>query len=73
MANGTTHVRFSPEEKELIQTFADFEGTTVSALIRAAVLEWIGDKVDVRLFQEALGKDDGERIAWPEVKERLGL
>ena len=70
MTTGVVHVRFSPEEKELVKRYASFKGVTVSTLIRESVLELIENQIDVALFLEAVQEDDGTRVDWSDVKNQ---
>ncbi len=73
MAMKASAIRFSPEEKEWIQAFADMNGTTFSAQVREWTLERLEDEMDARDLLEALHEDDGERITWSQAKKDLGI
>ena len=73
MARNTATVRFAPEEKRWIQSYADFMGMSFSDVVREATLEVIEDLVDVRLYEQALEEDDGRRFTLAEIKEALEL
>ena len=73
MAMAASSIRFEPQEKELIQSFAKAKGTTLSALIREWVLERLEDEMDARDLLEAIREDDGSWVSWDEAKRQLGL
>jgi len=63
----STAIRFAPEEKKWIQSYADFYGKTFSDVVRDAVLEKIEDEADLRAYNEALVLDDGISYSMAEV------
>ncbi len=67
MAMEATAIRFAPEEKRWIQSYADFCGKTFSDVVREAVLEKVEDAVDLEAYAEALESDDGIRYSMDEV------
>lgn len=67
MAMEATAIRFAPEEKSWIQSYADFCGKTFSDVVREAVLEKVEDAVDLEAYTEALEVDDGIRYSTDEV------
>ncbi len=69
----TLNIRFEPEERELIDAYAGFIGTTPSNVVREAVLEKLEEYYDIKAYNEALAEDDGEYTSWAEIKTRLGL
>ena len=73
MAMQTATVRFAPEEKAWIQSYADFVGMSFSDVVREAVLEVIEELADARDFAQALEEDDGQRFDLADVKKDLGL
>lgn len=62
-----TTIRFAPEEKSWIQSYADFCGKTFSDVVREAVLEKVEDAADLEAYTEALEADDGTRYSMDEV------
>ncbi|MEC4176913.1 DUF6290 family protein [Adlercreutzia sp. R7] len=67
MAMEATAIRFAPEEKSWIQSYADFCGKTFSDVVREAVLEKVEDAADLEAYTEALEADDGARFSMEEV------
>lgn len=67
MAMETTAIRFAPEEKSWIQSYADFCGKTFSDVVREAVLEKVEDAADLEAYTAALEADDGVRYSMDEV------
>jgi uncharacterized protein (DUF1778 family) len=73
MARQSTAIRFADEERELIQSYADFEGESFSHVVRTAVLEQANDWLDARDYRDAVTADDGIRYSHEEVGRLLGL
>lgn len=67
MAMEATAIRFAPEEKSWIQSYADFCGKTFSDVVREAVLEKVEDAADLEAYAEALEAGDGTRYSMDEV------
>lgn len=68
MAMVSTAIRFSPEERDWIQAYADFMGKSFSEVVREAALEYVEDAADLLAFQEAIAEDDGTWYTTEEVK-----
>lgn len=62
-----TTIRFAPEEREWIQSYADFCGKTFSEVVREAVLERVEDAADLQAYEDAIREDDGVRYSMEEV------
>ncbi len=73
MAMTASAIRFAPEEKEWIASFAEMNGTTFSAQVRQWALERLEDEMDARDLAQAIAEDGGERVGWDEAKRELGL
>lgn len=73
MAMESTTIRFAKEEREWIQSYADFSGKTFSDAVREAVLERVEDAADLQAYDDALREDDGMRIPFSEVLSRYGM
>lgn len=73
MAMVPSAIRFEPEEKEWITAFAEMNGTTFSAQVRLWALERLEDELDTRDLKAAIDENDGERVAWNQAKQELGL
>lgn len=69
MAMSATAIRFDPEEKLWIQSYADFCGKTFSEVVREAILEKIEDAADIEAYQAAIEEDDGARYSMDEVMQ----
>lgn len=72
MAMEATTIRFEPEEKSWIQSYADFVGRTFSDVVREAALEMVEEAADRQAYEDALAADDGFRYSMDEVR-RLAL
>lgn len=68
----TTAIRFAPEERSWIQSYADFIGKSFSDVVREAALEVVEDAVDTQAYAAAVSEDDGERFTFAEVLAELG-
>lgn len=67
MAMEATAVRFAPDEKSWIQSYADFCGKTFSDVVREAALEKVEEAADLEAYTAALEEDDGIRYSMDEV------
>ncbi|MDR2109311.1 MAG: DUF6290 family protein [Coriobacteriales bacterium] len=67
MAMKATAIRFAPEERAWIQSYADFSGKTFSDVVREAALEKVEDAADLQAYNQALAADDGESYTMEEV------
>ena len=47
-------VKLSSEEIELIKTYADMHGVTVSEFMKQSVLERIEDEIDIGIYNEEI-------------------
>lgn len=69
-------VRTTEEEKELIKTYAEFMGMTVSDFVKTAVIEHVEDIFDLRAIEEYEKKVQNSSIevaSLSDVKKQLGL
>jgi len=73
MAMTPSAIRFAPEEKEWIASFAKMNDLTFSAQVRQWTLERLEDELDARDLTEALAADDGARVSWADAKRELGI
>lgn len=73
MAKEATAIRFAPEEREWIQSYADFCGKSFSDVVREAALEKVEDAADLQEYSEALAQDDGEQIPFEEILKKYGM
>ena len=67
MAMSATAIRFAPEEREWIQSYADFVGKSFSEVVRESVLERVEDAADLQAYEAALAEDDGTTYSMEEV------
>ena len=68
----TVSVHMNEVEAELVRTFAQSEGVTVSDFARAAIVEKIEDSYDLQELREAIAQDSGERFSIDKVMSELG-
>ena len=68
-------VTFSPEEEELIESYGQLTGMTVSEIIRTFTIERIEDEMDADIIREALAEHRSSHgtFSFDEKMERLGL
>lgn len=69
MAKAATAIRFSPEEKRWIQSYAALRGSTFSEVVREAILEKVDDALDSELYRESIENDDGVWYTMDQVME----
>lgn len=53
VGNMPISIRLSPEEESVIRKFAEFQGLSVSELIRQSVLDRIEDELDLKEYEKA--------------------
>ena len=68
----TVSVHMNEVEAELVRTFAQSEGVTVSDFARTAIVERIEDSYDLQKLREAIAQDSGERFSIDKVMSELG-
>jgi predicted DNA-binding protein len=73
MAMEATTVRFAAEEREWIQSYADFCGKTFSDVVRESALERVEEAADLAAYQDALAEGDGTRIPFNEILVKYGM
>ena len=68
-------VRFSPEEEELIESYRQLTGMTISEIIRSSTIQRIEDEMDADIIREALAeyRANPKTFSFDEEMERLGL
>ncbi len=71
----TCTVRMSEKEKAMMESYAEFNGITLSELIRTAVMEKLEDEYDAKTADEAyrLFLLDPETVSFEDVKREYGL
>lgn len=67
MAMNATAIRFADDEKDWIQSCADFMGKTFSEFVRESALERVEDAADLQAYRDAVAEDDGTRYSMDEV------
>jgi uncharacterized protein (DUF1778 family) len=67
MATVTTGIRFTIEEKTVIQKYAEAHQQNFSDIVRQAVLEKIEDEYDLAILMKAIAEDDGTHYSLDEV------
>jgi predicted DNA-binding protein len=68
-------IRVSEKESELIKKYAELNGTTVSEVMRQAILNKIEDEFDIYLYDKALKEyeENPKTYTIQEAKELLDL
>jgi predicted DNA-binding protein len=66
-------IRFTNEEKELLQSFAEFNGTTLTATIKQLVFERLEDEYDIYLVDEYRKNTKGKSYSSAEASKLLGI
>lgn len=68
-------IRMNDKELEIIKKYAELNGTTVSEVMRKAILEKIEDEFDIFFYEEAFGeyKNDPKSYTLEEAKALLGI
>lgn len=68
-------VRFSDEEQCIIEQYAMITGTSISEIIRTAVMEKLEDEMDIEICKKALKecKKHPKTLTHEEMKKELGL
>ncbi len=68
-------IRMNDKELEIIKKYAELNGTTVSEVMRKAILEKIEDEFDIFLYEEAFGEyeNDPKSYTLEEAKALLGI
>lgn len=71
----TISVRLNDKDTELIKSYAEIKGMTLSELIRKAILEKIEDEYDLKCYYEAMEeyKKNPKTYTSEELKEMMAL
>ena len=71
----TISLRLSNEEADLMKSYAQINGVTMSELVRKCVLEHIEDECDLQVFRAAMADFQADPATYPldEVEKELGL
>ncbi len=64
-------IRWKSEERDWVQSCAEFEGVSFSEFVREAVFEKIEGMADIEAYNEALRDDDGTRYTMDEVRDMV--
>lgn len=62
-----TAIRFADEERDWIQSYADFIGKSFSEFVRETALERVEDAADLQAYRDALAGDDGTTYSMEEA------
>lgn len=68
----TISLRFNNRDEALVRKYAALHNTSVSDLIRSAVIEMIENEIDVELFDKAVAETQAV-YSLEETKKALGL
>ena len=68
-------LRVTEKESELIKSFANLYGESVSEYIRRTVMERIEDEFDIQCYNEAKAEFDADPVTYStdEVAKKLGI
>lgn len=68
-------IRFTDEEQEVIEQYAQLYGMKISEVIRKATMEMIEDEMDIQAFKEAKEKfeKDPATYSHEDVGKELGF
>ncbi|MCV2231357.1 type II toxin-antitoxin system RelB family antitoxin [Paracholeplasma manati] len=68
-------IRMNDKELELIKKYAELNGSTVSEVMRKAILEKIEDEFDIFLYEKAFNtyEQDSRTYTIEEAKSILGI
>lgn len=71
----TISLRLNDEDTNLIKSYAELNGITVSELIRRSVLERIEDEFDLKAYNQAMEEFKSNPVTYSleEVERELGL
>lgn len=71
----TVSVRLNEEDEKLIKTYAKMNNTTLSELIRSAIIEKIEDEYDLECYEKAIKdhKKNPKTYTLEEMKKELEL
>lgn len=71
MAKVVQGIRFEPEEVALINEYAEFTGTSFSAVVRKSTLEAIEAQIDIEELRQAISQSTGRFLTLDEVEKEL--
>ena len=73
--NMSISIRMNDKELELIKKYAELNGTTVSEVMRKAILEKIEDEFDIFLYEKAFKayEQNSRTYTIEEAKSLLGI
>lgn len=68
-------VRMNKKELELVKKYAEINGTTVSDVVRKAILEKIEDEFDIFLYEKAYAEYEEDPVTYTveEANKILGV
>jgi predicted DNA-binding protein len=66
-------IRFTDEEREMLQSFSEFKGMTLTATIKQIISERLEDEYDMYLVDEYRKNTKGKSYSLKETSELLGI
>lgn len=71
----TISLRLDQNEADLVKSYANMHGVSVSELLRKSVLEKIEDEYDLRIFEQSLAEYNENPVTYSfeDVVKELGL
>jgi predicted DNA-binding protein len=66
-------IRFTNDEKEMLQSFSEFKGMTITATIKQIIFERLEDEYDMHLVDEYRKNTKGKSYSPKETSELLGI
>ena len=71
----TISLRLSDADSQLIKTYAEMNGISISDLVRQSVLERIEDEYDLKVYKAALDEYRANTVTYSleDVEKELGL
>ena len=69
----TISIRLSDSETELVKSYAQMHGKTISEFVRQAAIERIEDELDLKAYEEALAayRKDPKTYSLEEIEREL--
>jgi hypothetical protein len=71
MASSISAIRFSDEERELVQNYAELQGISFSQAVRDSVMEQIENFFDLRSYQEYMAAEKHDIVSWEQAEALL--
>ena len=66
----TISLRLNNEDTELVKSYANMHGLTVSEFVRKSIMERIEDELDLKAYNEAMEKykENPVSFSWEEIE-----